>query len=211
MKNIWKIFKAMALLGFVSQLSLAVQICNKTDFMCFESGPSQNLSTPYRIDSSGNMYILGTGASSLQSNVVEGLSAVATSNQSSGITNTALVIPVLLSSAVSQGAAIIITSTNVVTNVNGVPSTTTGATTVLGIADTAASSGTIVNVDFSGLALALTTGTVTVGDLLVTSATVSGQGYLATNNSGAVGAVVATALQTEVAGYNGLTRVLLHH
>lgn len=198
-------------IGFVVIVH-AAQICQSSDFLCFESGPTENLKTPFRIDSAGNVTINAnetvTGINTLQSDTIFGASGVATPNTS--ITPSIdLELPILVSTAIAQGMAIIATTQNQVGVVNGVMSTTSGATSVLGVSDTAASSGTVVNVDFSGLAVALTTGTITVGDLLVSTAT--WPGYLVTNNSASAGAIVGVSLVTQASTYNGLTRVLLKH
>jgi hypothetical protein len=160
----------------------------------------------YYLDTSGNAATFGQNI--LYSNTIEGPVGVGLSN---GITaaNTSNAIPVLVSTAIVQGMAIIATTANQTGFVNGVMSATSGQTSILGVADTAASSGTVVNVDYSGVSLALTTGTVTVGDLLVS--TVTWPGYLVTNNSAAAGAIVGTALATQASTYNGLTRILVHH
>jgi hypothetical protein len=64
-------------------------------------------------------------------------------------------------------------------------------------------------VDFSGIAVALSTGNIAVGDLLVSTATAPG--YLYTNNSASAGSIVATALESANISTPGLIRVLLHH
>src|SRR5579864_7557347 len=46
----------------------AAQVCQRTDFLCFESGPSQNLSTPFRVDAAGNV----TSASSIAAGTIGG-------------------------------------------------------------------------------------------------------------------------------------------
>jgi len=49
---------AMVVAGFYS-VAHSAQTCANTDFECYESGPSQNLSTPWRVDSSGNLTTSG--------------------------------------------------------------------------------------------------------------------------------------------------------
>ena len=200
MKNIWKLFGALSLLGAVTYWAQAAQTCQRTDYLCFESGPSQNLSTPFRVDSGGNLTANG--------NILNGPAGIGLANTLTQ-PNESLQVPVLVSTPVLQGMAIVATTQLVPGFVNGVLSTTSGATSVLGIADVGASSGAVVNIDYSGISLALTSGTITVGDLLVS--TVTWPGYLVTNNSAAAGAIVATALSTQASSYNGLTRVLIHH
>jgi hypothetical protein len=223
MKNIWKLIGALVVLVGVLSLGYSAQTCQRSDFLCFESGPSQSLITPFRVDAAGNVTILGnesvtgtttnTGTTTALSNILLGAGGVGTANTTSAA-NVSLTIPVLVSTAISQGMAIIATTQNQPGFVNGVMAQATGSTAVIGIADAAAASGTVVNVDFSGLAVALTTGAVTVGDLLVSTTGATGSissGYLATNNSASAGAIVATALQTQASTYSGLTRILIHH
>jgi hypothetical protein len=215
MKNIWKLLGALAVLGGVIQWGQAAQTCTRTDFWCYESGPSGNLSTPARLDASGNMTLTGTasitGPIATPANIIQG-----TSGTGALIANTAanssLSIPILVSSAVLQGSVIVAaaaTPTNS-TYVSGVNASGVVSTAVLGIADVAAASGTVVNVDYSGVAVALTTGAVNVGDLLVSTGT--WPGYLYTNNSASAGTIVATALNAgTLAASPALIRVLLHH
>ena len=209
MRNIWKLLGALSVLGVVLQWGHAAQTCQRSDFQCFESGPSGNLSTPFRVDAAGDLTAAGTVAT--PANIVQG-----TVGSGSLIANTApnssLSIPILVSSPVAAGNVIVVgsvTGTNP-TYVGAIPSTTGNATTVIGVADIAGSSGTVVNIDYSGLAVVLTTGAVAVGDLLTSSAAASG--IAATNNSAAVGTVIGTALTTATAAASPvLTRVLLHH
>lgn len=62
MKNSWKfvLLGIALLLGYDMVLYAAAQVCQPTDFWCYESGPSQNLSTMGRMDSSGNLTVKGT-------------------------------------------------------------------------------------------------------------------------------------------------------
>lgn len=76
----------------------------------------------------------------------------------------------------------------------------------IGIAAAAASTGSVVNVYDSGWVLALTTGPVTAGDVLIT--TTGAQGYLGFDNTPTTGADVAVALGPGPVG-GGLTRVRL--
>jgi len=62
MKRVWKFAGGIAaLLGAVG-IAYATQTCQRSDFLCYESGPSQNLSTPFRVDSSGNVSVAGSEA-----------------------------------------------------------------------------------------------------------------------------------------------------
>lgn len=213
MKNIRKVLGALVVLGAGFSLLHAAQTCQRTDLQCYESGSSQNLLTPFRVDSSGNITFIGTGTSSFQSNVVEGLTGNGTLSSATG-TNTALAVPILVSSNVTQGQPVIIVSTTVGNSgyVSGALASASNATTVLGVADATASSGTVVNVDFSGISVALATGSVSVGDLLVSSNNSTTLGFVGTNNSASAGAIIGTALTPlTAAGSPGLVRVLLHH
>lgn len=80
-------------------------------------------------------------------------------------------------------------------------------TTVVGVASAPASTGSVVNMYTDGFVLALTTGTVNPGDVLVT--TVTGSGYLAANNSPTSGTDVGVALSTGPST-SGLTRIRLN-
>jgi hypothetical protein len=217
MKNLWKLLVALSVLGAGFNVAQAAQTCQKTDFFCYESGPSQNLSTPARLDANGNMILLGNatvaGTVATPADIIQG-----TVGSGAIITNTApnssLAIPVVVSSGVSQGGVLIAGSTTTAnpSSVAGIPCTTSGATTVIGVADVAGSSGTVVNVDYSGVGVVLTTGTVSVGDLLVSSAPATGGCIAATNNSASVGTVIGTALTVGTSASSPvLTRVLLHH
>lgn len=55
-----KLLAASAILAMAG-LAFSAQTCTKSDFLCFESGPSQSLTTPFRVDSAGNMSVAGTG------------------------------------------------------------------------------------------------------------------------------------------------------
>lgn len=170
----------------------------------YATGPN-NSCIQYYLDTSGNQAVYGTNIQ--YSNIIEGPTGVALSTLTTS-PNTASSVPVLVSTAVVKGMAMVATTVNQPNVVNGVMATTSGATTGIGIADVTAASGTVVNVDFSGPVVALTTGTVAVGDLLVS--TVTWPGYLVTNNSAAAGAIYGTALAAN-GGVSGLTRILVHH
>ena len=60
MKRLWELIGVLfVLVGFVT-MSYTAQVCNKTDWLCYEGGPSQNLTTYGRLDVSGNLTVLGT-------------------------------------------------------------------------------------------------------------------------------------------------------
>jgi hypothetical protein len=59
MKKILAGLAAFVFLAGVVTIARGAQTCNRTDFLCFESGPSQNLSTPFRVDAAGNLTTAG--------------------------------------------------------------------------------------------------------------------------------------------------------
>jgi hypothetical protein len=200
MKNSFKLFLGLMLIAGTCR---AAQVCKSSDFWCYEAGPSQNLSTPARLDSSGTAWfnnmslaVLGTADSSLGSGATNDVS-----------------IQVFLSTTSASAAVIgdvIVATFTVNGQVTGVVGqATSGLTNVIGIADAAGATGTVIPVGIYGLDLALTTGTITVGDLLVT--TTAAAGYLTTNNSAAAGAIVGVAVNNGAIATPGLMRVLLKH
>jgi len=184
----------------------------------YSTGPMNNCITSY-IDHNGNGDFWGglytQGISSFPSDIVQGVSGSGTL-LSNTVGNSSLSVPILISSGVSQGQSIVVSgfTTGNPSYVSGLPAATSNLTTVIGVADASASSGTVVNVDYSGLAVALATGAVSVGDLLVssTNAVSPNGGLVGTNNSASVGSIIGTALTTNTAAASPqLIRVLLHH
>ena len=113
---------------------------------------------------------------------------------------------------VSAGSAICVAATPTtglgLGLVSGAACTTTAATTFIGISQIASSTGTSIPIWVNGWVIALTSGTVTAGDILISSAPSSGvQGYLGTNNSPTAGTEIGRALGS---ASNGLTRVWIH-
>lgn len=51
---------AAGVIGLFCGGAFAAQTCQRSDFFCYESGPSQNLSTPARLDASGNLSVLAS-------------------------------------------------------------------------------------------------------------------------------------------------------
>lgn len=143
----------------ISSLAYAANNCTNTDIECYVSGPNPSITTRYRIDASGNLTSAGTIAT--PQNIIQGVVGTGSSNSASAATSS-LSIPIAVSTNVVQGNVIVAASATSgnPTLVAGTYATTNGATTVLGVADAAASSGTVVNVDYSGLGVVLTTGTV---------------------------------------------------
>lgn len=124
-----------------------------------------------------------------------------------------LYVPVYISpgtQAVFEGAVIIAT-TSVTNQLTGmVAPGVTDLTNVLGIATSSSTAGAVVNVCYNGFAVALTTGVAAApGDVLVTSATAAGIGYLAVDNSPTSGAEVGIALSASpVLGGRTLIKVI---
>lgn len=107
-----------------------------------------------------------------------------------------LKVPIKYTTAVSNGD--IVCSSNVAPG-NGLKCVTTSATTIIGVADNTYAAGTVGWMTISGYAVVHTTGTVTMGDLLVSSATVSA-GFGGSGNGGANGTVFGKALSTGIVG-----------
>lgn len=109
--------------------------------------------------------------------------------------------------AVTQGDVLIASNTGTGYVMKGIASS--GATNVIGVAAEAiASAATGWMVPLGGqYAIAHTTGTVAIGDILVT--TTSAAGYLATNNTPTAGTTVAKALSAGTAA-GGNTLVLMY-
>lgn len=55
------------IVGLYQVAHAATQTCQRTDFFCYESGPTGNLLTPARLDSSGNLTLFGSETVSGQS------------------------------------------------------------------------------------------------------------------------------------------------
>jgi hypothetical protein len=121
-------------------------------------------------------------------------------------TDRGVYIPVYISTAgtaLVRGDTVITTTAFASQGVAGTISNTGGATNLLGVVSNSCSTGTVCNVMIDGVALALTTGTVNVGDLLVT--TTAANGYLATNNA-ATNSVMGRALASGNSA-GGLTKI----
>ncbi len=213
----------------LSAMAYAAVTPNKTDFVDYCTG-SQNSNCVYQVDSSGNVTQAGnqtvqgnlnvtgthtqTGATSFTSGVTftgavnYGSSSVAittatTSGNSIGDRSTALLMG---ANAAIEGSVLIASTT--VTGTSMTVAVSTGSThpQVVGVATAAASTGTLVNFYTNGFVLALTSGTVAAGDILVT--TVNGTGYLAAGNSAnALYEVGIAGTAGTTAG--GLTKILL--
>lgn len=223
MKDIRKYLVGLMLFMGLPILIHAANTCAKSDIECYQSGPSQNLSTMYRVDASGNATFAGTlttqgsGTQTIGGTLFQGVSGVVIStlptagnsigtyyqvNLATGTLSPAVEGSVLVSTYSSTGGVTVFVSTGI------------GHVNVVGIAQAAASTGTVVNMYSSGFVLALGSGTIAVGDLLQSSFTttgVGGGGYLATTTTPANGAIVAVALGANTFGSANLIKVKLIH
>lgn len=170
------------------------------------NGTGNQHNTPvYAVDYSGTQQQAGDLSLGMKGTAANTLSTQADST---------IQVPIYLStnsvSAAVQGSVIV-----AVTPINGqvtgivAPTGASNLTTVLGIADAPAATGTVMQLDISGSSLILTTGTVAAGDLL--TSTGGAVGYAATNNSASAGAVLGTAVGLGSSATPGLTEVILHH
>jgi hypothetical protein len=209
-----RIRKYLALLFPIvfSSFCLAAVTPGRTDFIDYCTG-SNNSNCVFQIDASGNVTgnnLTAQGYVNTLGNIVSGPVGVSQSTATS-TSNTAQTFAVFISSLSSlaplKGMVIVSTTPIAGQGISGVTGSATNTlTTFIGVADVASATNTVVNVDYGGIAVALTTGTVNPGDLLVTTNTAAG--YLGTNNSASAGQIVARALSSGISS-GGLTRVLL--
>lgn len=114
-------------------------------------------------------------------------------------------VPIKYVEAVTNGD--VICSSNVATG-NGRKCTTTGSTTVIGVADNTYALGAVGWMTVGGYALIKTTHTVAIGDILISTAGTAGNA--STNNSASNGTVIGKALSTgAAAGANTLAIISL--
>lgn len=102
-------------------------------------------------------------------------------------------IPITNGSGIASADGMVVCSSFTTSSVQGTFNTLTATTTVLGIADAAYANGSSMYMTVSGYAMVLTTGTVKIGDLLVSSATTIGRAGSATGTV-VVGSVIGKAL-----------------
>lgn len=180
--------------SFMAGCCLAVHAAGTTDLEDLSTGPNEG-NTVWKVSANGG---LQQGAPSGSSNL-------------NTAANSAIGFTVISSTPMVQGDVVIVGASTAVNpnQINGLLPTTNNATTLLGVADTAASSGTAVTIDYAGVAVVLGSGTITVGDILVSTGSPSG--YAQTNNSASAGAIIGTALNSGTVNSPGLIRVLLHH
>lgn len=107
-----------------------------------------------------------------------------------------LKVPIKYVTGVTNGD--LVCSSNTATG-NALQCVTTNTTTVIGIADNTYAAGTVGWMTVAGYAVVHTSGTVSIGDLLVSSATVSA-GYGGSGNSGSNGTVIGKALSVGTVG-----------
>lgn len=162
----------------------------------------------WNIDEEGDVNADGTFSN--EGDLRLGVSGTAETVSTTSRNSQGVKMPVVLDSASSaalEGSVLVAeppqSDGNVRVKVGGA---TTDLTTVVGIAAAAGSAGSVIDMYTSGFVLALTTGTVTPGQVLTT--TTSAAGYLAADATPTSGADVAVALSTGTAA-GGLTKVLL--
>lgn len=136
------------------------------------------------------------------------VSTATTAGTGQGTYVTAYLVPGDLETAASEGSLLIATTPASGYGLSVGVSTGSFAQKWLGVAASAASTGTVVNMYTSGVVFALTTGTVNVGDLLVS--TDGAVGYLSANNDTTNGdnRVVGVALSAGTTT-GGRTKILL--
>lgn len=228
MKKLYGLIGALALLVGLFGIVHSANTCTNTDFECYVSGPSQSPTTVFRVDSVGNISTNGTlsvtGTSTFTGVATFTAGPVFTGNPTFGSTTVALStaptsgnsngtkVTAFLGGPANVAAegSVLIATAPISNQVSVAVSTGTNNYNVVGIAVSATTStGTVVSMYTSGFVLALTTGAVSAGDLLVTTQTVTGAGYLATNNAATVNTAVAVAVGTQAAAANGLLKVKL--
>jgi hypothetical protein len=228
MKKLYGLIGALALLVGLFGIGIvhSANTCTNSDIMCFVSGPSQNTSTNFRVDASGNITSAGnftntgkitstgTSASTIGGSILQGTSGVAPSTAPTSGNSLGIMTPVLLANGSANAAvegSVLISSTAISNQVTVVVSTGAGHINVVGIAAAVASTGSVVNMYTSGFVLALTTQTVNAGDVLVTTTTPAGYLVSAGQAGGvalATGNDVGVAMGAGVAA-GGLTKIWL--
>lgn len=177
-----KLFKlgVLGLIVAVVPLAQAVQVCQKSDIQCYESGPSQNLSTPFRVDATGNVTTAGgvtmTGNETISGT---GTNSNAGSQSIAGRTiYTPLSVTVATTSAISPSATyIMIVSSGGNLVMNG------GASTAAGIYPL------------------ISTATAVNGQFLVIGTTVSAPGSYSITLTSGTGSALDLGAATRVIGY----------
>jgi hypothetical protein len=139
------------------------------------------------------------------------VSTVTTSGESLGTTVSVYMFDGPTGVAASEGSVLVATAASPTAATSMTAQTSTGAiiTNWIGIAAADISTGSVGQCFINGVVLALTTGTVAAGDLLVTTGTAVG--YLATDNSDwgqRQGAIVGVAIGNGTAA-GGLTKIRL--
>jgi len=208
----------LALIYFlaIGWMPMSTQASN-SDVVSFQTNGLQNNKDLLGVDKNGVVYT-GSGI-----NIQMGGPSVQNANTSYSVpvaTTTSIVGEGLIRNiwliagsqpvSASTGSIICATTTVIVTNyVSGwVCPAVTSLTNFMGVSVVTSSTGNVIPIYTNGWVLALTTGTVAAGDVLVSSGSAAA-GYLGTNNSPTSGTDIGTALGSGISS-GGLTRVWIH-
>lgn len=206
------VFRWLGVPLLLALICVSVRAAGVTDLLDLCTGKNQS-NCPFKVDSSGNLTSLGTGTQQLPGTVFQGTTGVVVSTLPVSGNSLGVYVPVTLAAGSANAAvegSVLIASTSL-TGVTVVVSTGAGQFSVVGIAQAAASTGAVVNMYTSGWVLALASGTVAAGDILMSSFTATGTGYLATNNSAVAYQGVAVAAGPNTSGSANLIKVKLIH
>jgi len=177
MKTSFKLF--LALVALMVGARMAFSACTRTDFLCYQTGPSQNLSTPFRVDSSGNLIVAGTanitgGVTQSGSVTVSGNQTIAGSTIFTATSQTAISTTTSISPTATYMTVLSTGAT-----VNYPPTTPAGAVITPAISTATATNGQIVVLmstsSVSTVTISTGTGSAVIGDdsLITISATKS--------------------------------------
>jgi len=185
-KNVKTLAFALAMCGIIYTAVHALTI------QSFNGIGSNSTTTEWSLDDSGNVSQNGD-LNFYRTTPTTSFSPSNTSGNSAGIT-----FPAYLggSTAAVEGSALIVAAPLNSTQVQVQVANASASTKVIGVAAAAASVGSVVQVYTHGWVLALTTGTVSPGDILVSTTTA---GYLFANNSASANQQVGIALSTGTA------------
>lgn len=176
--KLWAAFSLAYLLAFLPVFGAAANTCTRTDFECYQSGPSQNLNTQWRIDATGNV----TSAGNLTAN--GNLSVLGQSSFTGQSTVSGLSIYPSQFVNVSTTTAITPTSTYILLN-------STGSAVVLNGGSGNAAGGPYP---------AISTATIANGTYIVLGTTTSASGFAVTLTSG-TGSGLDLGSATRVIGF----------
>jgi len=194
-KNVKTLAFALAMCGIIYTAVHALTI------QSFNGLGANSATTEWSLDDSGNVSQNGD-LNFYRTSATSAFSPSSTSGNSGGIT-----FPAYLggSTAAVEGSTLIIAPPISSTQVTVQVANASASTKVVGVAAAAASVGSIVQVYTHGWVLALTTGTVVAGDVLVSTTTA---GYLFANNSASANQQVGIAISTGTAA-GGLALIQL--